>query len=95
MVLYNYTERDKEKIETSKVVKQMNIVNTGIDKEKVAKKLRELRGNIPRKSLANVLGVGTTAIGNYEDGKRIPVDDVKLRYSLFFNIPVDEIFFRY
>jgi len=92
MVLYNYTERDKEKIETSKVVKQMN---TKIDKKQVAKKLRELRGNIPRKSLANVLGVGTTAIGNYEDGKRIPVDDVKLRYSLFFNIPVDEIFFKY
>ena len=73
----------------------MEISEIKIDKEKVAKKLRELRGNIPRKSLAKILGVGPSAIRNYENGLRTPEQNVKLRYSLFFNVKVDDIFFKY
>lgn len=73
----------------------MEISEIKIDKDKVAKKLRELRGNIPRKSLAKILGVGPSAIRNYENGLRTPEQNVKLRYSLFFNVKVDDIFFKY
>ena len=73
----------------------MEISEIKIDKEKVANKLRELRGNIPRKSLAKILGVGPSAIRNYENGLRTPEQNVKLRYSLFFNVKVDDIFFKY
>lgn len=73
----------------------MEISEIKIDKDKVAKKLRELRGNIPRKSLAKILGVGPSAIRNYENGLRTPEQNVKLRYALFFNVKVDDIFFKY
>ena len=73
----------------------MKISEIKIDKEEIASELKKLRGNIPRKDLAKILGVGPSAIRNYENGLRIPDENVKLRYSLFFNVKVDDIFFKY
>lgn len=40
-----------------------------------------------------MLGVGETAVSNYELGIRVPSDKVKKRYSEIFEIRIDELFF--
>lgn len=65
-----------------------------MDKHTIAKRLRELRGDIPRKVLADKLGIATSTVGMYENAQRIPKDDIKKSYSLYFDKSVEEIFFK-
>lgn len=62
---------------------------------KVGNKLRGLRlqKNMTQKELAVLFGVTPASISYYETGTRIPSDKVKKQYSLFFDKPVDDIFF--
>lgn len=59
----------------------------------IAKKLVELRGNRPREEVANAVGVSVSAISMYENGLRVPRDDIKIRIADFYNVTVQEIFF--
>ena len=62
---------------------------------KVGNKLRRLRiqKNMTQQELAVLFGVTPASISYYETGTRIPSDKVKKQYSLFFDKPVDDIFF--
>lgn len=62
---------------------------------KVGNKLRRLRvqKSMTQQELAYVFGVTPASISFYETGTRVPSDKVKKQYSLFFNKPVDDIFF--
>nr|DAX75103.1 MAG TPA: Helix-turn-helix XRE-family like protein [Caudoviricetes sp.] len=40
-----------------------------------------------------MFGVTVSAIGMYEQGRRTPSDNVKLKYSMKFDKSVDELFF--
>lgn len=64
-----------------------------MDKQKIGKKLRELRGDITVLELSKALGVSTSAISMYEIGERVPRDEVKLKYAKHFGKSVEEIFF--
>lgn len=55
--------------------------------------LKKLRGNIPREVVANAVGISISALGMYEQGRRIPRDKVKVRLSKFYGVPVEKIFF--
>lgn len=63
------------------------------DKKVVACRLRQLRGEIPRETLANACGISLSALSMYENGERIPRDEVKVRIAKFFGKSVDDIFF--
>lgn len=54
--------------------------------------LKKLRGNIPREAVANAVGISISALGMYEQGRRIPRDEVKVRLSKFYGVPVEKIF---
>lgn len=56
--------------------------------------LRELRGNIPRKEVADAVGVSVSALQMYENGARIPRDETKRRIAEFYHTTVSDIFFR-
>ena len=43
-----------------------------MNKREIGKRLRQLRGEIPRETIAKAVGVTTTAIAMYENGNRIP-----------------------
>lgn len=55
----------------------------------VLKKLRDERG-LTQEELADALGVRPGAIGNYEQGQRLPKDDkMWIKIAKFFNVTVD------
>lgn len=47
----------------------------------IAKRLVELRGEETRENVAAAVGVSISAISMYENGERIPRDDVKIRFA--------------
>lgn len=59
----------------------------------VAQKLVELRGNMSREFVANAIGVSVSAISMYENGERVPRDDIKIKIANFYGRTVQEIFF--
>ena len=62
---------------------------------KLGNKLRKLRidSGISRKQLADMFGLTVSAVGMYEQGRRTPSDDIKIKYSMMFNKSIDELFF--
>ena len=56
-------------------------------------KLRELRGNKSTKEIANAIGVSQAAISMYENGKRVPKDEIKKKLASYFGVTVDYLFF--
>lgn len=55
----------------------------------VLKKLREEKG-LTQEQLAEKLNVSAGTIGNYEQGQRLPKDDMMwIKIAVFFNVSVD------
>lgn len=63
---------------------------------KMGNKLKSMRvkKGLSRNDLANIFGITSGAIGMYEQGRRVPNDDIKKKYSIFFDKTVDNIFFN-
>jgi putative transcriptional regulator len=62
-------------------------------KEQIGQKLIQLRGTRTRDEVADAIGVSHSAIQMYENGQRIPRDEIKIRLAVFYEISVDELFF--
>ena len=60
----------------------------------VADRLRTARGEIPRQKVAEAVGVTVSAISMYENGERIPRDEVKIRLAKYYKRSVQELFFE-
>lgn len=58
--------------------------------------IKELRRDrkITQKELAKAVGVSTSTVGMYEQGRRTPPLDVLIRLSDFFSLPIDELISR-
>lgn len=63
--------------------------------EAMAKRLRDLRGEIPRETVSNAVGISKSALSMYERGERIPRDSVKVRLAKFYGKTVEYIFFNH
>ena len=59
----------------------------------IGDKLRSLRGELDAKTVADALGISTSALFMYERGERIPRDQIKKRIAQYFDKSVEEIFF--
>ena len=59
----------------------------------IGHKLRSLRGELDAKTVADALGISTSALFMYERGERIPRDQIKKRIAQYFGQSVEEIFF--
>lgn len=55
--------------------------------------LRRLRGTTPREVVADAVGISVSALGMYEQGRRTPRDEVKIKLARFFGVGVETIFF--
>ncbi|MBB5148617.1 helix-turn-helix transcriptional regulator [Ureibacillus thermosphaericus] len=64
-----------------------------MNKEKIGKKLTELRGNKSREKVANDIGVSVSAWQMYENGQRIPRDEIKVKIASYFGKSIEEIFY--
>lgn len=66
-----------------------------MDKKLIGKKLLKLRGGISREVVCKDLNISVSALQMYENGQRIPRDEIKVRLAEYYNTTVQEIFFEY
>lgn len=64
-----------------------------MNKQLIAQRLREYRGDHSRELIANKLGISKSALQMYETAQRIPRDDVKIKIAKLYGVSVQEIFF--
>ena len=56
------------------------------------KKLIELRGKQSREEVSKALGISVSALAMYEQGNRIPRDEVKIRMANYYGITIEDLF---
>ncbi|RNC98262.1 helix-turn-helix transcriptional regulator [Lysinibacillus halotolerans] len=64
-----------------------------MNKERIGQKLTKLRGEETREDVARKIGVSVSAWQMYENGQRIPKDEIKVKIASYFNKSVGEIFY--
>lgn len=64
-----------------------------MDKQKIARKLVSLRGNKSREQVSADLKISCSALGMYEQGNRIPRDEIKIKIATYYGQSVQDIFF--
>ena len=65
-----------------------------MNSELISMRLRELRGSQTREQVAEACGISLSAIMMYENGKRIPKDDIKITLAKYYGSTVEAIFFE-
>lgn len=60
----------------------------------IGARLRMLRGDTPRQTVADAIGVSVSALQMYENGQRIPRDQTKMAFAAFYGTTVEAIFFN-
>ena len=64
-----------------------------MNKEKIGARLRELRGDKSIRSVAKDLNLAPSTITMYENGDRIPKDDIKISIAKYYGQTVESIFY--
>lgn len=63
--------------------------------KEIGKKLNELRGSKTQSRVANDIGISVSALAMYENGERIPRDNIKIRLAEYYSTPISDIFFNF
>ncbi|WP_237982034.1 helix-turn-helix transcriptional regulator [Bacillus thuringiensis] len=61
--------------------------------ERVAKNLINLRNEKSREEVAKAVGISVSTLQMYENGQRIPRDNIKIKLANFYGVTVQKIFF--
>ena len=64
-----------------------------MDRSEIGEKLVNLRGNKRREEVAAEVGISFSALVMYEQGKRIPRDEVKMALANYYGVSVQSLFF--
>jgi len=64
-----------------------------VNKKVIGEKLLKLRSNKPREEVAAAVNISVSALQMYENGQRIPRDEIKVRLADYYETTVQEIFF--
>ena len=59
----------------------------------IAKKLILLRGKKSRQQVADEIGVSLSAMHMYENGYRVPKDEITVRLAEYYKVSVEDLFF--
>ena len=65
----------------------------GIDRIAIGQRLRSLRGEKPIQKVAEDLGVSVAAISMWENGERLPKDDMKISLASYYGTSVQALFY--
>lgn len=65
-----------------------------MDAKVIAERLRDLRGNLPRKTVSEAVGISVSALSMYENRARVPRDITKVALAKFYGKSVEAIFFN-
>lgn len=64
-----------------------------MDRVKIGERLRKLRGSRSQEEVAEAIGITSAAISQYENGERIPKDEIKKSLAEYYKRSVGFIFF--
>ena len=64
-----------------------------LDRENIAKKLRDLRGERTQEEVSRACEISVSSLSMYENGERIPRDEVKKRLADYYKKSVQSIFY--
>lgn len=64
-----------------------------MNRQTIAQKLRDLRGNRTREEVAKALNVSASAIAMYENALRVPRDNLKILIAEYYGVPVQDLFY--
>ena len=59
----------------------------------IGENLRRARGDRKQETVAKAVGISVAAISMYEQGQRVPRDEIKLRLAKYFGTTVEALFF--
>lgn len=62
-------------------------------KPQFAEKLLKLRGEKSQTEVAAAVGISTSALAMYENGHRVPRDEIKIALARYFGVSVGYLFF--
>lgn len=60
----------------------------------ISNRLVELRGDKTQEEVAKACGISTSALSMYENGSRIPRDEIKIKLARYYKRTVQFIFFN-
>lgn len=63
-----------------------------MDAKTIGSRLSKLRGTRSREEVASAVGVSISAMSMYENGERVPRDDIKIKFANLYGKTVQEIF---
>lgn len=63
------------------------------DPKEIGERLRKLRGEIYRSTVAQKCEISVSALSMYENGLRVPRDEIKVRLANFYGKTVESIFY--
>ncbi len=64
-----------------------------LDAKVIGQRLIELRGEKSQDEVAEAVEVSRSAISMYENGERIPRDEVKVKLAHYYNMSIDALFY--
>lgn len=64
-----------------------------IDNKKIGKRLVKLRGSKTQEEVAKAINISVSALSMYENGSRIPRDNIKIRIASYYGKPISSIFY--
>ena len=65
-----------------------------MNKRKIGNHLIALRGERSRAEVAEAVGVSVSALQMYENGERVPRDEIKIKLAGYYNQTVESIFYN-
>lgn len=63
------------------------------DRTTIGETLRALRGEMDRKTVADYCGISVSALSMYENGDRVPRDEIKVKLARLYGKTVESIFY--
>ena len=64
-----------------------------MDATKIGDALKTLRGDRTQEEVAQALGISKSALSMYEQGERIPRDNIKIRIAEYYRVPIFDLFY--
>lgn len=64
-----------------------------MNKSFIANRLVELRGSKTQEEVSLSIGISRTALSMYENGERVPRDEIKMKIAQYYDKSVQSIFF--
>lgn len=64
-----------------------------MDKKVIGERLKKLRGDKTIREVATEIGISYSTLAMYENGHRLPKDNIKIKIANYYGTSVEDLFF--